>query len=170
VVEEVVKSAWAASAKDSDQPAAKFACLAIKMTDEKWTDPATIGDYSELTPEKMRGYSEEYLNRVSVYNGGGQYDTWARAEIARRQSVRLAELITALNQATEKVQTEVTDLTASSTKLEDLTKTLKNLTWVLIVLTFLAAAVPIGIEFWKAQREHQDAQPATPAPAPTSQP
>jgi hypothetical protein len=106
-----------------------------------------------MTPTLMRVYSEEFLNYVSEQNGGGKYDVWARAEIERRNSMRLAELVTVLNQATDKVQSEVTDLTSSSTHLEDLTKTLRNLTWVLIVLTFVAAAVPIGIEVWKARHE-----------------
>ena len=81
----------------------------------------------------MRGFSEEFLNYVSHENGGGVYDTWAQAEIARRQSVRLAELIASLNQATDTVKTEVRDLTDSSNKMEQLTRSLKVLTFVLIV-------------------------------------
>lgn len=137
------------------------------MDSPKWQDPPgwTI-DWSLMTPKLMRVYSEEFLNYVSEQNGGGRYDAWARAEIERRNSMRLAELVTVLNQATDKVQSEVTDLTTSSTHLEDLTKTLRNLTWVLIVLTFIAAAVPIGIEVWRAKH----VEPALPAPPPPSQP
>jgi hypothetical protein len=92
--------------------------IAIKMNEVKWHDPPgwTIGNWSDMTPGRMRGYSEEFLDYVSLHNGGGWYDTWARAEIARRQSVRLGDLITTLKQATERVQTEVTDFTTSSTQ------------------------------------------------------
>jgi hypothetical protein len=128
------------------------------MDPEGWT----IGDWSRITPRFMREYSEEFLNYVSEQGGGTKYDTWAREEIARRQTVRLAELITVLNQATDRVQTEVTGLTTSSTHLEDLTKTLRNLTWVLIVLTFIAAALPVGVEIWKARHEQVISPPPEP--------
>ncbi|MEP6960851.1 MAG: hypothetical protein ABI995_02170 [Acidobacteriota bacterium] len=60
------------------------------------------------------------------------------------------------------VTVEVAKLTASSTKLEALTIRLKNLTVVLIVLTVIAAAVPIGIEYWKYSRESQTAPVSAP--------
>jgi hypothetical protein len=132
------------------------------MSEQQWNDPEgwAIGDWSKMTPKLMRGYSEEFLNYVSEQNGGGRYDTWARDEIARRQSERLATLVLVLNVATVKVETEVKELgmatgnlAASSDRLENLTKTLKNLTWALIVLTFFAVAIPIGIEVWKASHE-----------------
>ena len=111
---------------------------------EKWNDPPGWNITIEtMTPEKMRGYSEEFLTYVPSQNRGGVYDAWAHAEIARRQSVRLAELIMGLNQATETVKTEVRDLTDSSNKMEQLTRTLKILTIWLIV--FAAIQVLIAV-------------------------
>ena len=87
----------------------------------------------ESTPEKMQRYSEGFLNVVKLANPGGVYDSWARAEIARRQFVRLAELISSLNKATDTVKTEVRDLTDSSNQMERLTRSLKVLTiWLMV--------------------------------------
>jgi hypothetical protein len=56
------------------------------------------------------------------------------------------------------IGTETKRLADSSEKLERLTIKLKDLTWALIILTILAAAVPIGIELWKARRTEAEVQ------------
>jgi hypothetical protein len=108
----------------------------------------SFGDWSQATPEYMRNWPEEDLHAAMIQNRGGVHDVWARAEIERRH-------MQALTNATEQVHRDVERLTASSTTLETLTRTLKNLTWALILLTVLAAAVPIAIEIWKAHHEIQ---------------
>ena len=65
-------------------------------------------------------------------------------ELQRRHLIHIGKETERLTKATQ-------TLAASSDRLEKLTKKLKNLTWVLIVLTILATGVPIGIEIWKAK-------------------
>jgi hypothetical protein len=84
-------------------------------------------------------------------------------------SHRLEELTTGLIDVTAKVHHEVGLLADSSDRLEKLTATLKSLTWALILLTVLAALVPIGIEIWHALHETpvpraQQTVPQTPVP------
>lgn len=117
----------------------------------------SFGDWRDVNPETMKTYSEAKLLLAQKQNQGGVYDTWARAELARRRDEKLGSLLSQLTAATQQVHEEVASLNSSSGKLENLTTTLKNLTWVLIVLTFLAAAVPIGLEVWKALHESQTA-------------
>jgi hypothetical protein len=80
--------------------------------------------------------------------------TLAVEELQRRYLGNIADETGKLIQATDRVHQEVAILTKSSERLEKLTKTLRNLTWVLIFLTVLAAVVPIGIETWKAYHEN----------------
>jgi hypothetical protein len=114
-----------------------------------------IPDWHAITPEAMRSFSEDDLLDIMSKNPGGVYDAWAKAELERRQ-------ILSLREATQEVHEQVASLTASSTKLEGLTTTLKNLTWALIFLTIFAVGTPIGIEIWKAFHEPQ----SVPASAP----
>jgi hypothetical protein len=117
----------------------------------------SFGDWRDVNPETMKTYSEAKLLLAMKSNQGGVYDTWARAELARRRDEQLGDLLNQLTAATQHVHEEVAKLGSSSGKLETLTTTLRNLTWVLIFLTFVAAAVPIGIEVWKAFHEPQTA-------------
>jgi len=110
----------------------------------------SVGDWKEATPEAMKTFSEAKLLFVMKENAGGAFDTWARAELARRRDERLSELISSLTDATNKVHQEVAILNSSSGKLEGLTRRLNGLTWVLIILTFFAVVVPAGLDFWKA--------------------
>jgi hypothetical protein len=88
-----------------------------------------------------------------------------KVEFERRQHIQLSELMQSLGNATNKVHEEVAILNSSSDRLEKLTKTLKNLTWALIVLTIAALIVPIGVEVWKANRhEVQDVRIVEPPP------
>jgi hypothetical protein len=91
-------------------------------------------DWSLMTPTLMRVYSEEFLNYVSEQNPGGRFDVWAMAEIARRQSVRLGELITLLN--------------TSSDRMESHTVKLKWFTAVLIFFAVVQIGIA-GIQTWK---------------------
>jgi hypothetical protein len=115
------------------------------------SEDLSIGDwYKEANPEAMKSFSEAKLLFVMQGNAGGAFDTWARAELARRRDERISELITSLTDATNKVHQEVAILNSSSDGLERLTRRLNGLTWVLIVLTFFAVVVPIGLEIWNA--------------------
>ena len=105
-------------------------------------------DWSLMTPTLMREYSEEFLNYVSEKNGGGNYDTWARAEIARRQSVQLGELIASLTTATHEVHREVVLLNTSSERMERHTITLKQFTVVLIIFAAIQIVIA-GVQTWK---------------------
>jgi hypothetical protein len=96
----------------------------------------SVGNWDEVTPEAMKLYSESKLLYAMELNRGGVHDQWARAELARRRDERISELISSL--------------TSSSDRLEGLTRRLNRLTWVLIILTFLAVLVPIGLEIWNA--------------------
>ena len=148
----------------------------------------SFGDWRDVTPDAMKTYSEEKLHLAMRLNQGGVYDTWARVELQRRQMVSLQEATRAVHQEvtlliessrtlqqltgtlveeTTHVHREVALLTSSSEKLEGLTTTLRNLTWVLIALTFLAAAVPIGIEVWKAKHETLVQVPSSAPQTPT---
>jgi hypothetical protein len=102
-----------------------------------------------MTPETLKTFPEAKLLSVMEGNAGGSFDTWARAELARRRDERISELITSLTDATNKVHQEVAILSSSSDRLERLTKRLNGLTWVLIVLTSIAVVVPIGL-IWNA--------------------
>ncbi len=90
----------------------------------------------------------------------GRFGDWAKNELATRQMDELEKRIKELDGSTNKVHQEVAILSSSSDRLEALTRTLKNLTWALIVLTIAAVAVPIGIEVWKAYHEASPAQTA----------
>jgi hypothetical protein len=154
----------------------------------------SFGDWKSVTPEAMKSYSEEKLHLAMQLNNGGVYDTWARAELQRRQNERLMELLHHLESAiwkveqqvitlsksstalltstdtlvkeTTNVHSEVARLTGSSTKLEKLTIRLNRLTWVLVLLTFFAVCVPIGIEVWKAYHE-PESEPVLTQPKPS---
>lgn len=121
-----------------------------------------FGDWGDATPSNMRTWPEDKLVACMDYDGGGQYATRARAEIARRQNEQIKDLLSEVSAVTDRVRGETAKLTSSSQKMEDLTNTLKNLTWALIVLTIAAVAVPIGIEVWKASHESHIALPASP--------
>ena len=73
-------------------------------------------------------------------------------------SENLGLLISNMTEATRDVHREVTILTQSSRHLERLTARLKGLTWVLIILTFVAVIVPVGLEIWKVYREAENAR------------
>jgi hypothetical protein len=92
-------------------------------------------------------------------DAGGVFGDWAKNELATRQMDQLEKRIKELDDSTNKVGQEVVILSSSSARLELLSRRLKNLTWTLIVLTLLAAAVPIGIEVWKAR--HESSAPQT---------
>jgi hypothetical protein len=112
-----------------------------------------INDFTPITPETIQQRTEPELRFIMAVNQGGVWDNWAIAELARRQNDRLAQLINSLTDATNKVHQEVALLGSSSDRLEKLTKTLRNLTWVLIVVTVLLGAESVGIEVWKAYHE-----------------
>ena len=59
----------------------------------------------------------------------------------------------ALLEATAGVRTELQTLNNLTVKVEGLTIKVKNLTWVLVALTVVVIIEPLGIEYWKAQRE-----------------
>jgi hypothetical protein len=82
-------------------------------------------------------------------------DPVVKVVIDTRLATRIAEGTKAIAEITKASRTELTRLVDSSDRLEGLTKTLKHLTWVLIVLTVLAVVVPIGIEIWHAYHEPQ---------------
>src|SRR5436190_22235277 len=108
-----------------------------------------VGFDEDITPESRTDVSKvnlDYLHRLSISNPGGTGDRWAMEEIRRRQNEQLEKLLTLLNTATHSVSQEVSILNSLSTKMEDLTVTLTNLTAVLILLTVTAILVPIGIE------------------------
>ena len=90
---------------------------------------------NEASPEQMKSFSEAKLLWVRKARQATVWDVWAGAELERRRDEHLSELVKSLS--------------SSSDRLERLTKTLRNLTWVLIVLTFLAVLVPAGLDFWK---------------------
>ena len=64
------------------------------------SEDLSFGDWNDVTPEAMKGYSEAKLHLAIVLAAGGRYDWWARAELARRQNVQLGELISNLEKAT----------------------------------------------------------------------
>lgn len=97
----------------------------------------SLGNW-DFSPKDLNPFSEAKLFNVMVENRGGAFDAWARGELARRQNERISELIGSL--------------ISYSDRLERLTRTLKRLTVVLIVLTFFAVVVPIGVEVWNAFR------------------
>jgi hypothetical protein len=109
-----------------------------------------IASWENASPEQMKSFTESKLLWVMRARQGTSYDLWARAELERRGDDRLAGLITSLTDATNKVHQEVAILNSSSDRLEGLTRRLNRLTWVLIILTFLAVVVPAGLDFWKA--------------------
>jgi hypothetical protein len=85
------------------------------------------------------------------------HDSVVKAVIESRFLTRIADetklldaSIKALGVINTLSATEVHRLADSSDKLERLTRTLRNLTWVLILLTVITAIIPIGIEIWKA--------------------
>jgi hypothetical protein len=127
-----------------------------------------LGDLSDATPDKMRHWPEDKLLFVMRENRGGVYDNWARSELARRQNEQLSNLIMRLNDATGKVADEVRALASSSDRLEALTKKLNFLTIVLVVLTVVAVATPIGIEIYHANNaDKKIAVPITGVTSPT---
>jgi hypothetical protein len=77
-------------------------------------------------------------------------------------TARLLSASNALTDATNNVHQEIMLVKDSSRHLEKLTSTLRNLTWALILLTVLAAVVPIGIEIWKAYHEPQNVHVSAP--------
>jgi hypothetical protein len=86
------------------------------------------------------------------YAAGGTYGPGHPAVemlIHQRLLDKIAMVTHDLNLVSEKTYQEIALLNSSSDRLEKLTKTLKNLTWALIFLTVIAAAVPVGIEVWK---------------------
>jgi hypothetical protein len=87
-------------------------------------------------------------------------------EIKRRSLEAMGRLTESLREATLQVGAKVTALTTSSERLETFTKRLIGLTWALILLTIVAAVVPIGIEVWHAYHEPQTV-PVLAPPAPT---
>jgi hypothetical protein len=138
-----------------------------KIAVGQMSEDLSFGDWSTVTPEAMRTYSETKLHAAMTVNRGGVFDAWARHELERRRDERLSDLLDRLKEATDKVYKEVAILNSSSDRLEKLTKTLKNLTWALIFLTAVAAVVPVGTEIWKAQKSaiHSSADQLQPAPA-----
>jgi hypothetical protein len=80
----------------------------------------------------MQQLSDAQLVEIRTLAHGAIHDGWAGAEMARRQNVRLGELISALTDATNKVHQEVAILSSSSDRVERLTQTLKAYTiWLL---------------------------------------
>ena len=148
----------------------------------------SFGNWADFTPENIRTYSEEKLLLAMKLSAGNIYDAWARAELERRRSLalqeatgemhrqvtllaqsstRLEHLTTALVQETATSNREIVVLTGSSHHLEHLTSRLNILSWVLIILTVLAVATPIGIEVWHVKHLPEvKIFPPPPAPPP----
>lgn len=107
---------------------------------------------------------DQLYAQMATCQSPGYYQL-AVEELQRRYLKDVGSQVERLVEATNHVHREVGLLADSSNKLEGLTVRLKNLTWVLIFLTFLAAAVPIGIEVWKAYHELQ-IKPVSAQPTP----
>jgi Na+-transporting methylmalonyl-CoA/oxaloacetate decarboxylase gamma subunit len=86
--------------------------------------------------------TDDLIDKTSKVHSG--------VESLAASSQRLESLTEALIKETGNVRQEVAILASSSEKLERLTLRLNGLTWVLIILTFLAIAVPVGVEVWKS--------------------
>ncbi len=113
-----------------------------------------LEDFYPITPETLRTRTEEELLFILyALPQGSVWHPWVSGEFAHRQTERLHESLTQVENAVFQVGLAVKALTLSSEHLEGLTKRLKTLTWALIFITILAGAVPIGIEIWKATRE-----------------
>ena len=123
----------------------------------------SFGDWSNITPETMRSYSEEKLLLAMQYNAGGARDRWAQTELSRRQSETLgrllssaSQLIASLETATNRVhegvaalaiiseqsKVEVKRLVVSSLTVERLTK---RLVWLTVVLAVLTSALVLDV-------------------------
>jgi hypothetical protein len=112
-----------------------------------------LQDYSPISPKTLRSRTREELLEIMGLDPRGVFGDWAQNELAARQMDELEKRIKELDASTNKVHQEVAILSSSSDRLEGLTRTLKNLTWALILLALLTAAVPILVEEWKARHE-----------------
>src|SRR5258708_2209538 len=106
-----------------------------------------FGDWSTVTPEAMKSYSEEDLFAVMQLNHTGVYGDWAKAELQRRQLLSLQE-------ATQQVHQEVAILSSSSDRMERHTITLKRFTVALIVFAVIQIVIA-GVQTWKMFQEAQ---------------
>jgi hypothetical protein len=100
------------------------------------------------TPTTMLRLSDAQLLEIRAVGHGAIHDTWAGAELARRQNVRLGELISELTKATELVRREVGILADSSERMERQTI---RLNWYTVALLFFGAvqiAVAV-VQTWK---------------------
>jgi len=107
------------------------------------SEDLSFGDWSGVTPEIMKDWSETKLHLAMVQNRGGVFDAWARAELARRQNVRLEELISALTKATELVRREVGILADSSERMERHTVRLNLYTVALLIFACVQIAIAV---------------------------
>ena len=123
-----------------------------------------------INPATLRNRNEEELLQILASSSqDSAWPIWVNAELTRRQTERLSESLSHVENAVFQVERAVKSLTTSSEHLEGLTKRLKTLTWALIFITILAGAVPIGIEVWKAYHSEplphlQETSPQTPVP------
>ena len=81
------------------------------------------------------------------------FDPMVKTLIDSRLSMRLFEAVTQLNSATQRNSAEVIKLAESSTAMERLTASVRDLTVWLLALTIVAILAPIAIELWKVKRE-----------------
>jgi hypothetical protein len=107
--------------------------------------------------DELNGKSTEELLRYRFDQIHSPWIPMVELLLQTRLMGETAGAVKVLTAETTKVHREVALLTASSDKLELLTKRLNGLTWALIILTGLAVAEPIAIEIWKAHREPQTA-------------
>lgn len=102
-----------------------------------------------VTPESAKqATDEELLKAHTIAPLFAQQAAIIREELTSRRLREIGNLIETLRHATVNVGTQVSNLSASSDRLEGLTKRLNTLTWVLIALTLAAVVTPIGFEIW----------------------
>ena len=114
------------------------------------------------TPEELKAMTDEEVMQIIRTNPrpGLGLAQQALDELHYRFITRTQLATTNLLKSPQTLGTLVADMTeathrvkSSSENLERLTNKLKMLTWVLIILTALAALVPVGLEIWKVFRE-----------------
>lgn len=109
----------------------------------------TFEEFQPINPETLRTRTEnELLFILYSLPPRTEWREWLTAELAHRQANRLSESLNLVEAAVLQVERAVKALTMSSEHLEGLTRRLRTLTWILIVLTALALITPIGIEIW----------------------
>jgi hypothetical protein len=114
----------------------------------------------EFSIEVLAADDDEVLLTKLDKTVGSNYREAIICILQRRHLMAVAHEVAKLREVSAKMHTEVGILANSSGKLEQLTERLNHLTWVLIILTVLAIASPIGIEVWKAYHEPQPLRPS----------